>query len=81
MEALHGSPLRPCPPEMLEELKKKHEKNPGTQHLVLWDKTYYLNEEGSCQVLDYWQWQTKRRCDGYDPERYEVLAFMGEPNR
>ena len=70
--------LRACPPEMLEELKKRHKKNP-IQHLVLWDTTYYLNEEGSCEVMDHIKFRNLRRCDGYDPDRYEVLATIGDP--
>ena len=72
--------LKPCPPEMLEKLKKAYEKK-SIQHFVIWDKTYYLNEEGSCQVMDYIKYRNLRRCDGYDRNRYEVLASVGEPPR
>ena len=70
--------VKPCPSDMLDSLKRKYERNP-VQHFVVWDKTYYLNEEGSCKVLDYVQYRNLRRCDGYDINRYEVLASIGGP--
>jgi len=70
--------LVPCPPSMLEELERKFEKNP-IQHFVLWDTTYALNEEGSCQVMDHHKFRNLRRCDGYDPGRYKAVASMGNP--
>lgn len=72
--------VRPCPPSMIEKMKKAHEKNP-IQHFVLWDTTYYLNEEGSCQVMDHHKFRNLRRCDGFDPDRYEVLATIEDPPR
>jgi hypothetical protein len=63
---------------MIEEMKKAYKRNP-IQHFVIWDTTYYLNEEGSCQVIDHLKFRNLRRCDGYDPERYETLAFIGDP--
>ena len=70
--------LVPCPGDMLDELKRKFDKNP-IQHFVLWDTTYALNDEGSCKVMDHRQFRNLRRCDGYDPDRYQTLAFMGDP--
>ena len=64
--------VKPCPSDMLDSLKRKYESNPV-------HKTYYLNEEGSCKVLDYVQYRNLRRCDGYDINRYEVLASIGGP--
>jgi hypothetical protein len=70
--------LTPCPPSMLEELKRKFKKNP-IQHVVLWDTTYALNEEGSCQVMDQHKFRNLRQCDGYEPDRYRIVASMGDP--
>lgn len=70
--------LIPCPPSMLEELKRKFKKNP-IQHFVLWDTTYALNEEGSCQVVDRYKFRNLSRCDGYDPDRYRIVASIGDP--
>lgn len=72
--------VKPCPPSMIEEMKKAYEKNP-IQQFVIWDKTYALNEEGSCEVMDYIKFRNLRRCDGYDPDRYEVLSTIGNPPR
>lgn len=70
--------LKPCPPEMQDKLRKAYDKDP-IQHFVLWDTTYAMNEKGSCKVLTHHEYRTLRRCDGYDPDRYEVVAHIGDP--
>jgi hypothetical protein len=70
--------LIPCPSAMEDELRAKFDKNP-IQHFVLWDTTYGINEEGSCKVVDFRQFQNLRRSDGYDPDRYKAVASIGEP--
>ena len=71
--------LKPCPPGMIEKMKKTYKRKP-VQHFVVWDKTYFLNEEDSCEVMDYVKFRNLRLCDGYDPDRYEVLAMVGGPD-
>jgi len=68
--------VKPCPDWALEELKKRHKRNPDTSHYVLWDTTYYLNEDGSCRVVSRHEYLTLEKCDGYDPTRYELLAAI-----
>jgi len=70
--------LKPCPPKMLEKLKRAYENQP-IQHFVIWDNTYHLHEEGSCKIMTYIKFRNLRRCDNYDSGRYVILASIGGP--
>lgn len=72
--------LIPCPEQYLEKLRQAFEKK-AVQHFVLWDTTFHLNEEGSCQVMDCFKYRNLRKCDGYNPDRYKSIASIGDPPR